>query len=195
MLDLNKINKHYNLKEGISLEDLSQVFLHIHQANYKCNQNIIAEGSSKREVYFIKNGLVRTYWVNKKGEEITTGLFWESQFFASHDIVLLNKKSRFYYQALEDTEILYGDYDLFQEIVENNQKLHKSRKFVFQEMLLKGLERIESFTMYKPEERYLRFIADKPDLINRVPDKYIANVLGITPVSLSRIRKRIADKK
>ncbi|MBK8659738.1 MAG: hypothetical protein IPN22_12925 [Bacteroidetes bacterium] len=49
--------------------------------------------------------------------------------------------------------------------------------------------------LLSPEERYLKFIQKYPDLLNRVPNKYIANVLGITPVSLSRIRKRISTKK
>lgn len=53
----------------------------------------------------------------------------------------------------------------------------------------------ESFILYSAEERYLNFVKNNPDIVNRVPGKYIANVLGITPVSLSRIRKRIAQKK
>ena len=54
--------------------------------------------------------------------------------------------------------------------------------------------RIEGFILYTPEERYIKFIEKYPDINNRVPDKYIANVLGITPVSLSRIRARIIEK-
>ena len=67
-------------------------------------------------------------------------------------------------------------------------------KYVFQKMMRHQLARVESFVLNSPEERYLKYIKDYPDLINRVPDKYIAHVLGITPVSLSRIRKRISDK-
>ena len=87
------------------------------------------------------------------------------------------------------------DYDLAQKIIENNPKLEKSRKFFLQKMLKDALERIESFVLYSPEERYVKYVESKPDIINRVPNKYIANVLGMTPVSLSRIRKRIASKK
>jgi hypothetical protein len=55
--------------------------------------------------------------------------------------------------------------------------------------------RIDSFVLLSPEERYKKYIKDFPGIVNRAPDKHIANVLGITPVSLSRIRKRIASEK
>ena len=56
-------------------------------------------------------------------------------------------------------------------------------------------ERLKSFVLLNPEERYLDFIKKNPSLVNRVPGKYIANVLGITPVSLSRIRARVVNQK
>ena len=62
-------------------------------------------------------------------------------------------------------------------------------------MLKESIERVESFTLHSPEERYINFVKSKPNIVNRVPDKYIATILGMTPVSLSRIRKRIATKE
>lgn len=59
----------------------------------------------------------------------------------------------------------------------------------------RAFQRIESFVFLSPEERYKKYVKDYPNVIDRAPDKYIANVLGITPVSLSRIRTRIASKK
>ena len=59
----------------------------------------------------------------------------------------------------------------------------------------KMLQRLETFVLMNAEERYEDFIKKNPTLSNRVPDEYLANVLGITPVSLSRIRARIVNKK
>lgn len=53
------------------------------------------------------------------------------------------------------------------------------------------MNRLEAFVLLSPEERYREIITSNPSLINRVPDKYLANIIGITPVSLSRIRKRL----
>jgi hypothetical protein len=68
------------------------------------------------------------------------------------------------------------------------------RNFFLMQMLSDTLKSIESFVTQSPEERYRNLIAERFDLVNRVPDKYIASMLGITPVSLSRIRKRINTK-
>ena len=62
-------------------------------------------------------------------------------------------------------------------------------------ILSESLSALDDFILLSPEQRYLKFIQDHPVLLNRAPIKYIANVLGITPVSLSRIRKRIANKR
>jgi hypothetical protein len=89
-----------------------------------------------------------------------------------------------------------GGYDhaVLESIFNRNPRLEKNRKMFLREVVKKSSDRVRSFVLMNAEERYLKFINDFPDLSNRVPDKYIAHVLGITPVSLSRIRKRLASK-
>ena len=77
-------------------------------------------------------------------------------------------------------------------MLERNRKLDVNRKYILQNLLKSDFERIETFTLKTPEERYLHFLDSNPGLTNRAPDKYIANVLGIASVALSRIRKHIA---
>jgi hypothetical protein len=57
------------------------------------------------------------------------------------------------------------------------------------------MEKVADFLLLSAEERYLKLVNEKPDIVNRVPNKYIATMLGITPVSLSRIRKRVATRR
>ena len=114
---------------------------------------------------------------------------------ASADVIFFNQPSGLFFQALEPTQLIYIDYDMLQQIISDNPKLEANRKYILQNVLKEALQRVDSFVLCSPEERYLNFIKGNPDIVNRVPDKYIANVLGITPVSLSRIRKRIMSKK
>lgn len=195
MIDFEKVKTIYNIASGLKLIDIKDILVATKSNHYAASEYLIQEGSMKREVFCIKKGLVRSFYVNEKGDEITMGLVVENKIFVSTDIVLHNQPSRFYFQALEPTETLSMDYDLLQTIVENNPKLEQNRKFIFQGIIKEAQERIELFVLYSPEERYIHFLKNNPDLVNRVPDKYIANVLGITPVSLSRIRKRIASKR
>jgi CRP-like cAMP-binding protein len=115
--------------------------------------------------------------------------------FASYEIVFFNQPSRFTFQALEPTELFVIDFNNLREIVDCNSKFESGRRFFVQTILAESLNAIDDFILLNHEKRYLKFVKEHPELLNRVPIKYIANVLGITPVSLSRIRKRITTKK
>lgn len=152
----------------------------------------IAKGAATQKLAYIKKGLIRVYRLKENGDEITLMLRWENQFIASHDSIILNQPSRFVYQVLEDTELMELDYSKALPLLDHNPRLSSSRNSFLLHMLAEALDRVESFVLLSPEERYLQLVHDKPDIVNRVPSKYLATLLGITPVSLSRIRKRIA---
>ena len=121
-------------------------------------------------------------------------LRWENQPVASPNLILFDQPARQNFEALEPTDVLCMDFGTMDSIVSRNPKLEANRKKVLQNIIKDALERIDSFILLSPEERYLEFIRTKPDIVDRVPGKYIATLLGITPVSLSRIRKRIASR-
>jgi CRP-like cAMP-binding protein len=155
----------------------------------------LKQGSLKSNLYFVKEGLIRSYFVDEKGEEITNRLRYENQVMSCYEMDLLNEPSRFNLQALEPTELLVIDVKAMRKIVEGNPKLEAGRRFFLTTTLAESLKALDDFMLLSPEQRYLKFVKEHPELLNRVPNKYIANVLGITPQSLSRIRKRITTKK
>lgn len=133
---------------------------------------------------------------NEKLEEITFQLYPELNIVANLHSILFDKPSRFVYQALEDTKAYRIDYAALLELTSKNADLLEiNRIYVGRKALERAFQRVESFVFLSPLERYEKYVKDYPNLVNRVPDKYIASVLGITPVSLSRIRKRISKKK
>lgn len=194
-IDFEKIKMVYKLGRNLSLSDVQVLFKSAKTKSYDSGEYLIQQGETKKDVFFIRKGLVRAYKVNDKGDEITMFIRWENKIIASPDVILFNEPSRFFFQTLEPTEVFYMDYDVLQSIISKNPKLESNRKFILQNVLKEALQRIDSFVLLTPEERYLDFIKEKPDIVNRVPNKFIANILGITPVSLSRIRKRIVSKK
>ncbi len=140
--------------------------------------------------------LIRCYLIDEKGEEITFQLFAEHQAFGNAHAILFDEPSRFFYEALEKTKVYSTDLKSFQDLTTSHTDLFDlNRVHVGRRILKHAFQRLESLVFLTPEERYQKYIEDYPNIINRVPDKYIANVLGITPVSLSRIRSRIASKK
>jgi len=158
------------------------------------HETYIREGENSRKVAFIEQGIIRAYCIKDSGDESTLFLRWEGQIIASHDCIIDGKPSRFIYRALEPTTLLEINYDVLEATLKTHPEYEPLRNFFLMRMLSDSLKNIESFVMKSPEERYRSLIAERMDLVNRVPDKYIASMLGITPVSLSRIRKRINIK-
>jgi CRP-like cAMP-binding protein len=195
MVDIDKLRQIYKFGKELSIEDAGVLIKSAKSKSFKKKDIIIEEGALKTDVYFLRSGLVRAYCINEKGDEITFGLIAENQILTNIDVILFEQPSRFYYECLEDTKTFSIDFETVQNIIESNPKLERNRKFFARNAMKKMFQRLETFVLMNAEERYEDFIKNNPTLSNRVPDKYLANVLGITPVSLSRIRARIVNKK
>ena len=155
----------------------------------------IPEGKIFKKIFYIKKGLLRIFFVTESGEEKTFFFRWEGQIAAIPECIFDNQPTRQTWQALEDCELLEIDFDIVEKLSENNISFIKTRMGLAEKMFLEALKRVESFILDKPEERYQKLIIQNPEIIKRVADKHIASFIGVTPVSLSRIRKRLASQK
>jgi CRP-like cAMP-binding protein len=194
MLSQDRLDFFTNLLQDIPPEDVAGLFAHAVEKQLKAGEVYITQNEYSKKLAYIQKGIIRTYAIKDNGDEATLLLRWEDQFIGSHDSILLEQPSKFIYQALEDTILLEIDYALVDEIMNQNPKYEPLRNFVLMTMLGGALRMIEDFVLLTPEERYLKLNAENFGIVNRVPGKYIASMLGITPVSLSRIRRRISGK-
>jgi CRP-like cAMP-binding protein len=195
MLHPDKINFYLKLFPDMGLHDLQSLFNLARVQTLVAGEIYIREGELSKKLAYVKEGLIRAYHVNERGDERTLLLRWEDQFLSSHDNLFFHKPSRFVYQALENTTLLVADFDAIQALIATNNVLESSRYYFVLNMLANSMQRVESFVLLNPEERYQQLVQEKTDIVQRVPGKYLASLLGITPVSLSRIRKRIAVKQ
>ena len=195
MIDFEKLKLLYKFGRELNLSDVQVLLNEAKRKRYESGDHLLKMGGLRRDIFLIRKGLLRFYTIKSNGEEITTSLHWENQIVANTDLLFHKTESRFFLQALEATEVLYMDYDKLQDIINSHPKLERHRKNIFQKIFKTMTGRLETFILLSPEERYLAYIDENPDIINRVQNKYLANVLGITPVSLSRIRKRVADRR
>ncbi|HEY8954337.1 Crp/Fnr family transcriptional regulator [Chitinophaga sp.] len=179
---------------GVLPADTAPLFAMTRQVQLGANETYIREGDTERRLAYIEQGVMRAYIVKPNGDEATLFLRWEKQFIASHDTIINRKPSRFIYRTLEPVTLLEIDYDVLEEVLKTHPEYEPLRNFFLMRMLSESLNMLEAFVTLSPEERYRNLLAERFDLVNRVPDKYIASMLGITPVSLSRIRKRMLDK-
>ncbi|MBS1778652.1 MAG: Crp/Fnr family transcriptional regulator [Bacteroidetes bacterium] len=150
------------------------------------------EGKIARELYFINKGLVRLYYT-KDGEEITGFIFKEHLFASSYDSLLRQTPSIQTLETLEDCELLVITAKALEELYEAIPKMQVLGRKVAEQRFINGQMILSSFILDSPEERYKKFVAQHGDLLLRVPHHIIASYLGITPVSMSRIRKRMSE--
>jgi CRP-like cAMP-binding protein len=150
------------------------------------------EGKIARELYFILKGLVRLYYT-KDGQEITGFIFREQLFASSYDSFLRQVPSLQSLETLEDSNLLVIGYTRMQQLYEELPKMHILARKVAEQRFINVQMMLSSFILDSPKERYRKFEEQHGDLLLRVPHHMIASYLGITPVSLSRIRKRLME--
>ncbi|CAN5542836.1 cyclic nucleotide-binding domain-containing protein [soil metagenome] len=153
----------------------------------KKNKDLQPIGHTCKTIYFIKKGVARIYYF-KDGIDITESFFFENSIIARVESLFTGKPSRKAIQILEDAEIiainankLFKLYDTFPEI----ERLFRK---IFEAAYVDTVNRIEGIQFHSAEERYNALLNLGPNVLMRVSLKYVASYLGITQVSLSRIR-------
>ena len=152
---------------------------------------LVNVGHVCREAYFINKGCARLYFI-KEGEEISANFIFENGFISSYESYLLKTPSRQAIETLEDCELVVFKKDALDELSNRYPKFHIFSKLIAEMAFVILQRRASSFILDSPEERYLSMLQQHPLIAERVPQHMIASYLGITPVSLSRLRKRIS---
>lgn len=155
---------------------------------------LVEEGKIAREIYFINKGVLRLYY-NNDGSEITGFIFTENLFASCYESFLRQAPSVQVMEALEDCELLVLTHAALQRLYADVPKMHILTRVVTEQRFINAQQILSSFILDTPEERYHKFAIQRPDLLQRIPQHIIASFLGITPVSLSRIRKRQLAKE
>ncbi len=152
--------------------------------------DIVEIGKISREVYFINKGCLQLFY-NKDGEDATIFLATENMFLGTFTSFLTQQPSLEGLRSLEDCELLVLPKSALENLYETMPKMNLIIRKILEQRFLSAQSIVTSFVLNKPEERYLQMLEKRPELFQRVPQHILATFLGITPVSLSRIRKRI----
>ncbi len=178
---------------GLTESELEIVLKNFETKSLKKKSNLLQAGTIAKEIYFILNGCIRLYY-EKGGEDISAYFFTENMFAGAYDSFITQKPSRHSIEAIEECKVLAISYKSFQELLIKFPKMNEFVRKVLEERFVSLHELFTSQILDSPEERYLNLQKDRPDLLNRIPQHQIATFLGITPVSLSRIRNRVVKK-
>ncbi len=150
---------------------------------------LLRDGEVSNHIFVVKKGCLRQ-WFNKDGKDITVQFFFEHQPVASIDSFLNNQPSLFTIESIESTSVISISKECFDRLntlfPDFKDRLYEYLFQRFRNYAQLFLSRIKD----SPKERYDDMVMNHPEIIMRVPQHYIASYLGITPISLSRIRNR-----
>lgn len=148
-------------------------------------------GQIPTEFGLVVNGLFRYVYISREGKEFTKAFMPEKSFISSYSAMISRTPSYFFIESLEHTDVLVIPYSGWQKLREQNPKWN----LLLVKLLEKGYatkeKREREFLLFDAENRYKIFLEEHPTLEERVKQHMIASYLGITPVALSRIRKKM----
>lgn len=166
-----------------------------HPRTLKKNNFFIQEGEKSTEIGLVIRGAYRSFYINEQGNDITKYFYVEGDLLFSCLAYISKKESTYFLQALEDSEILVAYITDLEKIMEgNNQLLLLYKKLVDAALVMKE-EHAISFKLLNSKERYYNFCSSFPELEQRIKQCHLASYLGITPVSLSRIKAKNLIKR
>jgi CRP-like cAMP-binding protein len=156
---------------------------------FPAKHTLLEAGKTSNKLFVIKKGAIRL-WFNNEGKDITLQFFFEDTPVCSFESFINETPSEFYIETLEPTTALVID----KPTLLNYGQQHPNKKEIVLFYLINRLTEYTHLFLSRikdtPQQRYNTLIHNRPDIIQRIPQHYIASYLGITSVSLSRIRAR-----
>jgi CRP-like cAMP-binding protein len=160
--------------------------------SYSQKDFMVTTGVVSNKIHFILKGLIRLFYI-KDGKEITTYLACDGDFVSSYSSFINQTHSFEAIQCIEACETLEVTYDQMQKLYQTIPQFEKIGRVMAEKNYLCMVDRVLKLQMVPAKEKYLDFLKSSPSkIVQRTPLIYIASFLGITPESLSRIRKSIS---
>lgn len=179
------ITKYVSLSE-VDLEDIASKFI---QKTIKKNDYLLKQGNTCKDLAFVQKGCLRLYYIKDDIEVSVWFAFPQSSAIEIYSFISENP-SNYFLQAIEDSEVLYLPKTDLNKLYHSQPKMQEMMRKFWEDVILNLVNRFTALQTDSAEKRYLDLL-DKPDYFATIPQKYLASFIGVTPTSLSRIRKQI----
>jgi CRP-like cAMP-binding protein len=169
--------------------DKNAIVLNFKTIKLKRKDYLLREGKVCDFVAFLNSGVIRHYHI-KDDNEITCDITLQNNFITDFKSIIQNIPSNYNFQILKDAELfVIKKNDLFR-LYKENRNIESFGRIMAEQVAQRTIDIAMSLSSERPEERVKKLIKQRPDLFQEVPQRYLANLIGISPESLSRIRAR-----
>jgi CRP-like cAMP-binding protein len=189
-----KLKAYCKQKVPLSNSELDLIDSHFEVKTLRKKEFLQQDNKVCNFIAFIAEGSIRHYHV-KDGIEKTCDISFENSWVTDFQSFTYETVSKMNLQAMEDTTVFIITRPNLFRLYKECPKYETFGRLMAEQVAQRATDIAMSLSSDKPEERFQKLIKTQPDLFQRVPQKYIANFLGISPESLSRIRNRILHKR
>lgn len=171
------------------LPSANQFIPPLQESHLDAKTTLLKEGDVATKLFFVSQGCLRVYF-NDDGREITTQFFLEDQTATSLESFLTQTPSQFAIDCIEPCHVAILTKEQFDQAMQTDRAFQDWFYQTALQKLISHTNRLLSFIKDTPQQRYRHVAQHHPDWLKRIPQHYMASYLGITPVSLSRIKNR-----
>ena len=178
----------------LSMEEFQELVAMTEPRQFEKREVITMIGEVENYMYFITGGLIRKYFLKGK-IEIITHLGKEGTIIGSGESFLTATPSRYFIEAVEPTTAFAISRTRLEKLYSSSKKYEKMGRIVTTQYFLAQEMRAMDNLRYSTRERFVRFMKENTDLLNRVPQKYLASYLNIKPETFSRLKHLMLEKQ
>lgn len=187
----------FRSKFPLSEEKWNEYIGYFNRIEVPAKTTLLEEGEISKKLFVIEKGCIRV-WFNHNGKDLTSQFFFENQSVASIESFMKKFPSPVFVETIEPSILWWIHKNDVDTIIEEIKEIPELRDRLIDMLFQRTFDYMKHFFSFikdSPAERYSSLIQEKPQIIQRVPQHYIASYLGVSTVHLSRIKSKLAYEK
>lgn len=176
-------------------DEAAYILSYFKEQHFKRNVTLLHAGEVSHEVFFVTQGTLHQFYIDEAGNERTCNFTFENEFVTDLESFSRKTVSSSTIKTLVPTTCLTISCAELVPLMRESRALGDFFHVLIERIAAASIRRTKALLSSTPEKQFLDLLEEKPEVIQRVPQRYIAQYLGIAPESLSRIRKRLIPAK
>ena len=174
---------------SLSEQELDDIAGKFRSKSVKKNNFLLRQGEVCKDLVFVQKGCLRLYYL---ADDVEVSVWFAFPYSSAIEIYsfISGEPTNYFLQAIEDAEVLFLPKSELDQLYLHQPKMQEMMRNFWEDVILNLISRFTALQTDSAEKRYLDLLK-KPDYLNTIPQKYLASFIGVTPTSLSRIRRQI----